>query len=249
LLLRAVGPELARFEVNEPLRDPTLELYDSTGSLLDFNDDWNQAPNLAELREATMETGAFPLAENSRDATILTTLSPGRYTAIMRSGDGGSGVSPVGLVEIYDARAGEAIETQLVNLSTRATIGLGYDNLIPGFVVAGPQPVRVLLRAVGSGLTRHGIEGFFPDPRLDLYVDQTVIASNDDWGETADADSIAQAAAATGAFPLLPGEPDAALLVNLPPGIYTVGVRPGWSYTFPPGKESGISLVEIYRVP
>ena len=40
MILRAIGPELTQFGVPDPLSDPTLELYDSTGALIASNDNW-----------------------------------------------------------------------------------------------------------------------------------------------------------------------------------------------------------------
>src|SRR5438046_6695749 len=40
VILRAIGPELTQYGVSYPLADPTLELYDSTGPLIDSDDNW-----------------------------------------------------------------------------------------------------------------------------------------------------------------------------------------------------------------
>jgi hypothetical protein len=100
VLLRAVGPTLASQGIATYLPNPKLTIYGSDGKEVQNNDNWNQAVNLADLRTATRESGAFALNENSNDAAILVTLKPGVYTAIVTSVDGSPGVA---LAEIYDA--------------------------------------------------------------------------------------------------------------------------------------------------
>ena len=73
------------------LEDPTLELYDSEGSLLASNDNWRS--------DQEAEIIAAGLAPNDdHDSAILTTLFPTSYTAIVRGKDDSTGV---GLVEFY----------------------------------------------------------------------------------------------------------------------------------------------------
>ena len=40
VVVRALGPTLTGFGINNALPDPTLSLYDGNGILLFFNDDW-----------------------------------------------------------------------------------------------------------------------------------------------------------------------------------------------------------------
>src|SRR4029077_824440 len=40
VIIRAIGPELSQFGVPSPLSDPTLELHNSTGTLIASNDNW-----------------------------------------------------------------------------------------------------------------------------------------------------------------------------------------------------------------
>ncbi len=73
------------------LADPRLELHNGQGDLIASNDNWKSAQ-----RTAIEKTG-IPPAE-AREAALLTTLSPGNYTAVLRGAAGGVGV---GLVEAY----------------------------------------------------------------------------------------------------------------------------------------------------
>jgi len=96
VLIRAIGPTLRAFGVPEPLDDPKLDLFSEGGTLLLANDNWGGGNLIATAAAAV---GAFPLAANTRDAVILTTLGPGSYTAQVT----GVGVSRgVGLIEIYE---------------------------------------------------------------------------------------------------------------------------------------------------
>ena len=40
IVVRAIGPSLSAYGVRGPLPDPTLELHDSTGAIIAFNDNW-----------------------------------------------------------------------------------------------------------------------------------------------------------------------------------------------------------------
>lgn len=100
LLLRAVGPGLAGFGIQSPLADPVLGLHQqSDGRLLITNDNWSSMPNANLVPAAVAGTGAFTLADGSRDATLLVVVAPGIYTAIA-SGLGGT--SGLALVEVYE---------------------------------------------------------------------------------------------------------------------------------------------------
>lgn len=91
VLTRALGPSLASASITDPLADPTLELRDANGALIDSNDDW------AETNKAAIQATQLAPAKDAESA-ILATLPPGSYTAIVQGNGGGSGV---GLVEFY----------------------------------------------------------------------------------------------------------------------------------------------------
>ena len=91
ILSRALGPSLAEFGVPYALADPTLQLYDGNGNMIASNDDWKDTQ-----QEEIEAVGLAP--SDSRESAILTTLSPGHYTALVLGKNGGMGV---GLVEFY----------------------------------------------------------------------------------------------------------------------------------------------------
>lgn len=91
VLIRAIGPSLAQFGVAQALTDPTLELHDGNGALVQRNNNWRD-----EQETAIRATGMPP--GNDSEAAIVRDLSPGAYTAIV---SGESGTTGVALVEIF----------------------------------------------------------------------------------------------------------------------------------------------------
>ena len=236
VLIRAVGPSLWDFGVSDAIGNPTLSLFSSTGTLIGFNDDWESADKTG-IMAANEFTGAFPLGNGQKDAALLVTLNPGVYTARVGSEAEAGGVA---LLELYDAdRDGSA--NQLINVSARAFVGTDNGILIPGIVVGGETTRRFLIRAIGPGLAAFGVTGTLADPVLEVLSGQTVIATNDNWSQAANATQMAGTATAVGAFALAPGSTDAALLVELAPGVYTARVQGG-------GRTTGEALVEVYAL-
>jgi hypothetical protein len=91
VVVRAIGPSLAQFGVNDVLADPTLEVRDKDGNVLKFDDNWKDSQQL-EIEAV----GKQP--ENDLESAILLTLLPDSYTAIVAGKDGTTGVA---LVEVY----------------------------------------------------------------------------------------------------------------------------------------------------
>ncbi|WP_404420479.1 glycosyl hydrolase [Nibricoccus sp. IMCC34717] len=101
MLVRAVGPGLAPFNVTGTLSDPTMDLFrldGSTPTKLGGNNNWGEAPNKAEILTASAAAGMFPLPDGSLDAVLLESLGGGNYTANLTGADGGTGVA---LMEVY----------------------------------------------------------------------------------------------------------------------------------------------------
>jgi PKD repeat protein len=94
VLFRALGPSIKVNGNTVPgtLQNPTLELHSGNGTLLASNDDWQDAPNAAEIQS----TGLAP--PDSRESAILMTLVPNNYTTIVRGKDGTTGIA---LAEAY----------------------------------------------------------------------------------------------------------------------------------------------------
>ncbi|HEV3148308.1 MAG TPA: matrixin family metalloprotease, partial [Chthoniobacterales bacterium] len=81
--------------------------------------------------------------------------------------------------------------SHLANISTRLNVGVDDDVLIGGFIVRGPVPKRMILRAIGPSLTGAGVVGAMADPTLELH-DSTgaTIATNDNWQTSTQASEI-----------------------------------------------------------
>jgi hypothetical protein len=90
VIVRALGPSLPLTGV---LTNPVLDLRDASGSLLSSNDNWVSSPQHA----AIVASGLAP--PSSLESAILTTLSPGNYTAIVHGVNNTTGIA---LVEAYD---------------------------------------------------------------------------------------------------------------------------------------------------
>jgi hypothetical protein len=232
MLVRAVGPGLAAFNLAGTIPNPSVAVVADNGAVLASNDRWN-ATDAAVFNSV----GAFALPANSDDAAVVVSLAAGPYTTPVGDG-GGSGIA---LLEMYDAEPANPAVT-LVNASTRAYVGTGDAVLIPAFVISGAGNVRLLVRAVGPTLLGFGVEGALADPELMLFSGTLPVAANANWGADGGGAELASAAVKVGAFPLAAGSRDAALLVALPAGPYTASVS---------GRDgtTGTALVEMYVVP
>lgn len=232
VLIRAVGARLAAspFNLTGVLADPQLSLFNSQGVLVLTNDNWITA-------DATTMTqaGAFPLNNGSRDAALVATLSPGAYTAHVNGANNTQGIA---ILEIYDVTG----SARLMNLSTRAFVGTGANAFFSGLsVAAGGGARRVLIRAAGPALTPLGVGGALSDPALAVMDNagrQVAGGANDNW-ESTGAAALRSAFAQAGAFPFAAGSRDAALVIDLVPGNYTILVTGV-------GGATGSALVEVY---
>ena len=226
VLLRAVGPSLATFGVPDVMANPKLDLY-AGGIKVDSNDNWGGS---AALSASFQSVGAFSYAPStSLDAALVTTIEGGRTLQV--SGPTAGTV----LVEGYDA--GTGVTPRFTNLSARNKVGTGANILIAGFTLDGEGARNLLIRAVGPQLSEFGVSGVLTDPKLEIYSGNTKIAENDNWSS-----SLAATAASVGAFALTAGSKDAAIIVALPKGGYTVQVS---------GADGGVgeAIVEIYELP
>jgi hypothetical protein len=96
LLIRGIGPALTAFGVAGALADPSLTIYQDS-KVITTNEGW---ANSAAIAAAAIQTGAFALPSGSKDAAVLLTLSPGAYSAQIKSAKNAS--SGVALIEIYE---------------------------------------------------------------------------------------------------------------------------------------------------
>jgi hypothetical protein len=122
---------------------------------------------------------------------------------------------------------------QLLNISTRLNVQKGENVLIGGIIIAGSEPKKVILRAIGPSLTALGVEGALQDPVLELFDGSgEPVTTNDNWRDT-DAFEI-------NASTIPPShEAESAIVRILAPGNYTAIVSGK-------GGTTGIGLVEVY---
>ena len=91
VIVRAIGPSLP---ISGKLADPTLELRDSNGAVLQANDNWKDSPNKQAIIDSTV-----PPTNDLESAIVAALPSNGAsYTAIVRGAGGGSGIA---VVEVY----------------------------------------------------------------------------------------------------------------------------------------------------
>jgi hypothetical protein len=242
VLLRAVGPGLADFGLAGVLGQLRMDLNNGDG-VIASNQQWHASADRDAIAATGALVGAFPLLETNDDAALVGTFAAQPYTAVI---SGLAGARGLVLAEAYDTSSDIGL-SPLTNISARARVGTGNDVLIAGFVIEGEAPQLVLIRGAGPKLGDFGIAGFLVDPELEVFRrdpvagTETGIAYNDDWHTAPEAARIAATGDAAGAFPLLDAGADAAVLLYLPPGIYSAIVRGV-------GGAEGVALAEIYRV-
>lgn len=222
VLIRGRGPSLAPFGLSGLLADPRLQLFQGQTELLS-NDDW------ADSQQSEIEaTGIAPT--DADESAILVTLAPGPYTAIL-SGVGAT--TGLGIVEAFDVDE-TGTPTELYNISTRGPVQTGDEVMIGGFIIQGPSPETVIIRAIGPSLAGAGVPGVLSDPTLTIFEAQTQIGFNDDWQDSQEA-SIEAAG-------LAPNDSrESAIILTLDPGPYTAIVRGA-------GNSTGVGLVEVFNI-
>jgi acetyl esterase/lipase len=221
VLVRALGPSLAGAGVPKVLRNPQVELYHASGTLLAQNADWTALP-----------PGTVPLdlqPSDPKEAVINASLPGGNYTAVVRSEDGTTGVA---LCEVYDL---SPTQSSVRNISTRGDVGLADNVMIGGFIIGGTLPTRVIVRAIGPSLTGVGVTGALADPILELHDGSgALILRNDNWRTDQQ-----QAIIDTTVPPT--DDRESAIVATLAPGAYTAIVGGANSTT-------GVALVEVYAL-
>lgn len=222
VVVRGLGPSLAKAGLSPTLANPTLELHQAEGAATTIasNDDWADAQE-----NEIAASGLSP--DDPREAVVIATLDPGMYTVVIREKNGLGGH---GLVEVYDLAAKS--NSKLGNISTRGFTD-GANLLIGGIIAAGDGPANaeIVVRALGPQLRRHGILNALEDPTLEVRnANGGVIAFNDNWFANHEA---------------IPSQfhphhdRESAMRLSLPQGNYTALVRAK-------ANSGGVALVEFY---
>jgi hypothetical protein len=113
VLIRAIGPSLS---VSGKLTDPTLELHDANGALLQANDNWKDNPDKQTIIDSTVAPA------NDAESAIVAGLpaNSASYTAIVKGANDGTGI---GVVEIYALLSGQ---TSITSPTNGATVGSAF---------------------------------------------------------------------------------------------------------------------------
>ena len=228
VIVRGIGYSLRAEGITNPIRDPTITVYDANQRAVATNDDWFTSANAETIASFHLDP------PNSLESALYLTLSPGAYSVVMQSFSNPTqpARTGVGLVEVYDlhlspSRAG--------NISSRAQVLTGQNVLIAGFIVGGTQSKQVVVRAIGPSLASSGIAQPLADPTLELRnANGALIQSNNNWQQQ---NPNAQTISSRGLAPTQPRE--SALLATVSPSNYTAIVRGV-------ANDTGTALVEVY---
>jgi pimeloyl-ACP methyl ester carboxylesterase len=90
-VVRAIGPSLLAFGINNALQDTTLQLRDQNGMIVLENDNWQ-----SDQKQELESTGLQP--SHNLEAALVADIQPGLYTAQVR---GKNDTSGIGVVQVY----------------------------------------------------------------------------------------------------------------------------------------------------
>ncbi|MCX6950565.1 MAG: hypothetical protein NTV51_00005 [Verrucomicrobia bacterium] len=251
MLVRGIGPTLASFGISNRLLKPVLKLFDGSGKNVATRRSQDLIVSGAidsTIRNAGRQVDAFDLpvwSNGTGDTALLIDLAPGAYTVSLTPDTDSPPNSTVGVVllEIYDLTPSNG---RLVNLSTRAIIGRGEEQLFVGFAIRGSTGShgRMLLRGIGPGLVNFGLPSTVADPNLSVFDNRgRALAGSDNWSQEGGNDQVTALTRVAGAFPLSFGSKDSALVTRLSPGLYTAIMQPDSASVGTTG------LLEIYEAP
>ena len=233
VMIRGLGPSLAKAGVTNFLADPYLELHASDGSVITTNDNWKNGSNSSDI------PGGFQPSD-PRESVIIASLPIGSgglsgFTAILKGANGETGI---GLAEAYDLD--QSAPNQFANISTRGFVDTGDNVMIAGFILGGSsQGSKVLIRAIGPSLP---VSSALADPTLELHDSNgNLIRHNDNWKLNDDAAGQSQEAAIRATTIPPNNDLESAILDAFMPGAYTAIVAGK-------GRGTGIGLVEVYNL-
>ncbi len=219
IIVRAIGPSLS---FPDKLADPILELHDSSGALLETNDNWVDSPNKQAIIDSTIPP------TNDLESAIVRSVAPGNYTAVLRGVNNGTGI---GVVEVYDLDT--TADSKLANIATRGLVQTGDNVLFAGLIVVGQASQKVIIRALGPSVQ---VPGNMADPTLELHdANGGLLEANDNWVDSPNKQAIIDST--------IPPTNDleSAIVRILPPANYTAIVRGA-------NNSTGIAVVEVYAL-
>jgi len=242
MIIRAIGPDLLNRGIEGAMLDPQIRLLSVGGGGVSLaNDNWENGNDLEYLTELMPRSGATGLLDGSKDSVIVGSFPISGYTALIGPNVGEA--DGIVLAEAFDADEDRLnSDVRLFNIATRAEVGVGDDVLIAGFWVVGGEKANLLVRAIGPGLAKDGVQNAISDIELRV-VDGAgnTVGASDDWGDSLYRDSLVREMIGAGAIVPDEGSKDAATIVTLDPGGYSVVVSGV-------GGETGVGLVEVFEI-
>jgi uncharacterized delta-60 repeat protein len=189
--------------------------YNPNGSI----DNFYGVSGKAKVDVAAGNDTAYSMAVDSSGRAILAGTSE-NVLAVVRLEGGGAAPTPT------------PTPARLANISTRLRVETGDNVLIGGFIVAGTQPKKVIVRAIGPSLP---FADKLSNPTLELYGPNGLIDANDNW-----VDSLNKQAIIDSSVPPS-NDLEAAIVATLPANnsSYTAVVRGA-------NNGTGAGLVEVY---
>jgi uncharacterized protein YkwD len=236
LVVRSIGQGLGAAGVDTKLNAQFNVVTFPARNAVSNNSSWGTGRNATLLQSLNLAPG------HSSDAADVLDFSAGAYTTEVSPESPACLISPclpgdsgIGLIEVFEAPNASS-DSRLSNISTRAFVGSGLQNLIAGFAIAGEGKLKLVLRSLGQGLAAAGVATNL-DARIQLYTypDRQLLATNDSWGSGSSASELQSLNLAP------PHSTDAALIIELAKGAYTVEVVPL--------STTGIGLIEVFEAP
>ena len=165
-----------------------------------------------------------------------TAANAGNYTVDAISSAGNTTSSAVALTLSSNPDFGRISNLSILTSITAAEPSFTVGTVVGGSGTSGTK--ALLVRAVGPSLTQLGVGGALPDPKLDVFVGQSVIATNDNWNGDA---ALSAAFSAVGAFAYASAAAKDAAVFNptAPATSYTVQVNGV-------GGATGAVIAEVY---
>ena len=194
-----------------------------------------QAASFSGAPGESLPLPAYLAYASSGGGVTIDTVLMGNATDVIQTTNNG----PHSLVVGSNAYVTTPPPGLALNVSTRLPVGTGQQVLIGGFIVQGPNPKTVMLRAIGPSVP---LAGVLQNPYLEVHdATGAIVATNDNWRSThvgglITSSQVVDILAST----IPPSNPvESALIATVDPGAYTAVVRGADNGT-------GIALIEGY---
>ncbi|MBA3650821.1 MAG: hypothetical protein H0W66_04890 [Chthoniobacterales bacterium] len=259
LLVRTLGPSIG---LAGTLADPTLLVFDTMGMTIAQNDDWQAGGQQVEIQNSGLAPGdpaeAAAIATFASGSYVMSGSAKAGASGIIFNQVyilpyNGRDLDPIPPTPTPTPTPNPTptptpsptpspsptpnpspSPQKLLNISTRLRVQTGDNVLIGGFIVAGTEPKKVILRAIGPslGTANPPVPGALADTILELHESDGTVVTNDNWKDTQQSEIEA-----TGLSPA--DDAESAIVATLEAGAYTA-ILGGTDNT------TGVGLVEVY---